>query len=151
MLLALLSFTRLATPHILTILFFAWYLVVNGLVGALVPSSYKWGFFVFGLFGLFFIWCVAVCLPTMCNAYPRTPGTRCLSMSRSNVPHSQRVEPKRVSFWAQGTSPLSGCSTRSVGVSRRVVTPSRRRRRWSFMGSWIFYPLQCSSCSLWSI
>lgn len=70
MLLALLSFTRLATPHILTILFFAWYLVVNGLVGALVPSSYKWGFFVFGLFGLFFIWCVAVWLPTICNAYP---------------------------------------------------------------------------------
>ncbi|KAG8220512.1 hypothetical protein J3R82DRAFT_3214 [Butyriboletus roseoflavus] len=37
-------------------LFFSWFLVVNGLVGALVPTSYKWGFFVFGLFGLFFIW-----------------------------------------------------------------------------------------------
>lgn len=57
-LLALLSFTSMATPQILTILFFSWFLVINGLVGALVQSSYKWGYFTFGLFGLFFIWCV---------------------------------------------------------------------------------------------
>ncbi|KAG9312324.1 hypothetical protein JVU11DRAFT_7640 [Chiua virens] len=55
-LLALLSFTSMSTPAILTVLFFSWFLVVNGLVGALVHSSYKWGYFVFGLFGLFFIW-----------------------------------------------------------------------------------------------
>ncbi|KAF8557897.1 heat shock protein 30, partial [Imleria badia] len=65
LLLSLLSFTHIATAQILTILFFSWFLVVNGLIGALVSSSYKWGFFVFGLFGLFFIWCVPICLPIM--------------------------------------------------------------------------------------
>lgn len=65
MLLALFSFVKVATPVLLIPLFFSWYLVVNGLIGALVTSSYKWGFFVFGLFGLFFIWCVAVCLLAM--------------------------------------------------------------------------------------
>jgi len=85
-LLALLSFTSLATPHILTTLFFSWFLVVNGLVGALVTSSYKWGYFVFGLFGLFFIWCVAVCLSTVCSvslppfSFSRTSGISCLAM-----------------------------------------------------------------------
>ncbi|KAF8131928.1 hypothetical protein EV363DRAFT_1449630 [Boletus edulis] len=56
LLFAMLSFTHAATAQILTILFFSWFLVVNGLIGALVASSYKWAFFVFGLFGLFFIW-----------------------------------------------------------------------------------------------
>ncbi|KAG6382143.1 hypothetical protein JVT61DRAFT_787 [Boletus reticuloceps] len=56
LLFAMLSFTQAATAQILTILFFSWFLVVNGLIGALVTSSYKWAYFVFGLFGLFFIW-----------------------------------------------------------------------------------------------
>ena len=29
--------------------------VVTGLVGALTPSSYKWGFFVFGVLTLFYV------------------------------------------------------------------------------------------------
>lgn len=50
----------MSTPQILTVLFFSWFLVINGLVGALVRSSYKWGFFTFGLVGLFFIWYVSI-------------------------------------------------------------------------------------------
>jgi bacteriorhodopsin len=30
-------------------------MVITGLVGALVASSYKWGYFVFAMFALFFI------------------------------------------------------------------------------------------------
>ena len=29
--------------------------VVTGLIGALTPSSYKWGFFVFGVLTLFYV------------------------------------------------------------------------------------------------
>ena len=29
--------------------------VVTGLVGALTPTSYKWGFFVFGVLALFYV------------------------------------------------------------------------------------------------
>lgn len=52
----LLFATGLALSDILTAAFFAWVVVVTGLVGALTQSSYKWGFFVFGLFALFHIW-----------------------------------------------------------------------------------------------
>lgn len=59
LLLALLLFpSGLALSDIFTTLFFAWVVVVSGLVGALVVSTYKWGFFVFGVFALFYIWYV---------------------------------------------------------------------------------------------
>lgn len=45
----------LALSDILTLVFFSVVAVVTGLVGALVPSTYKWGFFVFGLFSYFYI------------------------------------------------------------------------------------------------
>ncbi|KAF7789761.1 hypothetical protein EIP86_000707 [Pleurotus ostreatoroseus] len=57
LLLTLLLFTTgLALSDILTTLFFSWVIVVSGLVGALVASSYKWGFFLFGLVSFFWIW-----------------------------------------------------------------------------------------------
>lgn len=31
-------------------------LVISGLVAALVPSTYKWGYYVFGAGALFYIW-----------------------------------------------------------------------------------------------
>ena len=31
-------------------------MVITGLVGSLVPSTYKWGYYTFGLFALFYIW-----------------------------------------------------------------------------------------------
>ena len=58
LLMLLLFTTGLATSDVLTAMFFAWVVVVDGLVGALVKSSYKWGFYVFGLFALFYIWYV---------------------------------------------------------------------------------------------
>ena len=58
LLLSVLLCTGLSLSDILTTLFMGEFMVVSGLVGALVQSSYKWGFYVFGLMGLFYIWCV---------------------------------------------------------------------------------------------
>lgn len=33
-------------------------LVITGLVAALVPSTYKWGYYTFGVSALFYIWYV---------------------------------------------------------------------------------------------
>ncbi|KAJ3485673.1 hypothetical protein NLI96_g4790 [Meripilus lineatus] len=56
LLLLLLFPSGLSLSDILTTTFFAWFVVVSGLVGALVSSSYKWGYYVFGVFALFYIW-----------------------------------------------------------------------------------------------
>lgn len=48
----------MALSDILTTAFFAWVVVVTGLVGALTPTTYKWGYFVMGVAGLFYIWYV---------------------------------------------------------------------------------------------
>ncbi|KAI0692124.1 heat shock protein 30 [Cerioporus squamosus] len=58
LLLELLLATGLSLSDIFTTLFMAIVLVVTGLVGALVPSTYKWGYYVFGLVALFYIWYV---------------------------------------------------------------------------------------------
>jgi len=56
LLLELLLGTGLSGGDIFTILFFDLVMIITGLVGALVRSSYKWGFFVFGCFALFYVW-----------------------------------------------------------------------------------------------
>ncbi|OCH95534.1 family A G protein-coupled receptor-like protein [Obba rivulosa] len=56
LILELLLATGLTLSDILTTCFMAWVVVVCGLVGALVPSSYKWGYFALGCFALFYIW-----------------------------------------------------------------------------------------------
>jgi bacteriorhodopsin len=58
LLILLLFTTGLALSDILTTSFFAWVAVVCGLVGALVSSVYKWGYFVFGVLALMYIWSV---------------------------------------------------------------------------------------------
>ncbi len=60
LLLLLLLATGLSFADIFTTLFMAWVVVVTGLVGALVRSSYKWGYFAFGLLALYYIWFVVV-------------------------------------------------------------------------------------------
>ena len=56
-LLVLLLFTSgLSLSDILTTCFVSWVVVVCGLCGALVPTTYKWGFFVLGVFALFYVW-----------------------------------------------------------------------------------------------
>jgi bacteriorhodopsin len=59
LLLGLLLVKRATIANILTTLFMALVLVVTGLVGALVVSQYKWGYFVMGVAALFYIWYVA--------------------------------------------------------------------------------------------
>jgi bacteriorhodopsin len=56
LLILLLSTTGLPLSDILTTSFFAWFVVVCGLVGALVATIYKWGYFVFGVLALMYIW-----------------------------------------------------------------------------------------------
>ena len=54
--LELLLATGLTLSDILTTCFMAWVVVVCGLVGALVPSTYKWGYFTFGCVAMIYIW-----------------------------------------------------------------------------------------------
>ena len=56
LLILMLFTTGLALSDVLITAFFSWIVVVCGLVGGLVASSYKWGYYVFGLFALFYIW-----------------------------------------------------------------------------------------------
>ena len=52
----LLLATGLSYSDIALTAFVADVLVVNGLIGALVPSTYKWGYFTFGCVALLYIW-----------------------------------------------------------------------------------------------
>lgn len=56
LLLELLLATGLSLGDIVTTAFVSMILVIMGLVGALVPSTYKWGYYVFGAVALFYIW-----------------------------------------------------------------------------------------------
>ncbi|TBU50698.1 heat shock protein 30 [Dichomitus squalens] len=58
LLLELLLATGLSFSDIFTTLFMAWVVVVTALVGALVRSTYKWGYFALGLGALCYIWYV---------------------------------------------------------------------------------------------
>ncbi|EXJ92523.1 hypothetical protein A1O3_01075 [Capronia epimyces CBS 606.96] len=51
----LLLFSGLPTPTILYVLFLDEIAVISGLVGALVKSSYKWGFYTFGVVAFLFV------------------------------------------------------------------------------------------------
>ena len=56
LLLELLLATGLSLSDIMTALFMGVVVVISGLVGALVHSDYKWGYFVFGCCALFYVW-----------------------------------------------------------------------------------------------
>lgn len=56
LLLGLLLAKNATVSNIVTTLFMAVVLVICGLVGALVTSQYKWGYFVMGVAALFYIW-----------------------------------------------------------------------------------------------
>jgi bacteriorhodopsin len=53
--LSLLLTTGLPLSEIFLAIFFILVAVVSGLVGALTPTSYKWGFYFFGNLGLFHV------------------------------------------------------------------------------------------------
>ncbi|KII95500.1 hypothetical protein PLICRDRAFT_98672 [Plicaturopsis crispa FD-325 SS-3] len=65
-LLELLLVSGVSYSDIFSTMFMAFVLVVSGLVGALVNTSYKWGFFAFGLFALAYI------MYTLVGYAPRT-------------------------------------------------------------------------------
>ncbi|KAI0341716.1 heat shock protein 30 [Trametopsis cervina] len=56
LLIMLLYTSGIALSDILTTAFFAWVVVVTGLVGALTSTRYKWGYFVMGVAALVYIW-----------------------------------------------------------------------------------------------
>ncbi|KAI0780867.1 heat shock protein 30 [Trametes elegans] len=56
LLLELLLATGLSLSDIFTTIFMGIVLVITGLVAALVPSTYKWGYYTFGVAALFYIW-----------------------------------------------------------------------------------------------
>ncbi|KAJ3485687.1 hypothetical protein NLI96_g4789 [Meripilus lineatus] len=60
LLLLLLLPTGLSLSDVLTTAFFGWVVVISGLVGALIPSSYKWGFYGFGVASLIYIWFILI-------------------------------------------------------------------------------------------
>lgn len=57
-LLMLLLTTGFPLSDIFLTIFMILVTVISGLVGALTPTSYKWGFFVFGMLALFYVVCV---------------------------------------------------------------------------------------------
>lgn len=62
LLLELLLATGLSGSDIFTTVFLDLVMIIAGLVGALVASTYKWGFFVGGTFALFYVWFVSILL-----------------------------------------------------------------------------------------
>ena len=54
--LSILLTTGLSLSDIVTAVFMCLVVVVSGLVGALVHSTYKWGYFTFGSVALIYIW-----------------------------------------------------------------------------------------------
>ncbi|KAK7693384.1 hypothetical protein QCA50_002952 [Cerrena zonata] len=56
LLLTVLLLTGLSLADILTVVFMGIVLVITGLIGALVPSTYKWGYYTFGGVSLLYIW-----------------------------------------------------------------------------------------------
>lgn len=62
LLLELLLATGLSISDIVLAAFAAVVLVISGLVGALVPSDYKWGYYVFGACALIYVWYVPTLL-----------------------------------------------------------------------------------------
>jgi len=60
LLLTLVMATGLPLSDIITLAFFDLVMIITGLVGALVESNYKWGFYTFGCAALFYIWFVLI-------------------------------------------------------------------------------------------
>jgi len=56
LLLELLLATGLSLSDIATAVFMSIVTVISGLVGALVPSTYKWGYYTFGVAAIFYVW-----------------------------------------------------------------------------------------------
>ncbi|KAL6305135.1 heat shock protein 30 [Sparassis latifolia] len=60
LLLELLLVTGVSASDIFTTIFISLIFIVGGLVGSLVLSTYKWGYFTFGVAALFYLWYVVL-------------------------------------------------------------------------------------------
>lgn len=79
-LLALLLATGLSLSDITTTLFMSEVTVVSLLVGALTHSTYKWGYYTFGIAALFYVWYVNMLYMGFLDVLTLPPtGTRCFS------------------------------------------------------------------------
>lgn len=58
LLVELLLATGVSLSDIMMTIFASWVLVISGLIGSLVPSTYKWGYFTFGCVAMIYIWYV---------------------------------------------------------------------------------------------
>ena len=74
LLLELVLATGLPLSDIIALIFFDLVMIITGLVGGLVVSSYKWGYFAFGCAALVYIWFILL-WPAMRSVSLLGPGT----------------------------------------------------------------------------
>ena len=127
--LELLLATGLSLSDIFTTLFMAIVLVVAGLVAALVPSTYKWGYYVFGVFALFYIWYVDGFNTLWCTI-PHVDSLGISSFGTGLVlPSLQGVSSGAAIAWRRVISPFFSYSTLSLGRAPKAVTSSLSPQR----------------------
>lgn len=124
LLLELLLATGLSLSDIFTTLFMAVVLVVTGLVAALVPSTYKWGYYVFGVAALFYIWYVPLFNEFTQLVADLHPGTSFCGMVLTR-PSPLEASSARDTSSQQATCLCSSSSTPSHGHVLRAATSSR--------------------------
>ena len=129
LLLELLLATGLSLSDIITTLFMAVVVVITGLVGALVPSTYKWGYYVFGVFALFYIWYVDGFKTLWCTI-THFDSLGISSFGTGPVLRSlPGVSSGAGTAWRRVISPFFSYSTLSLGRAPKAVTSSRSPQR----------------------
>ena len=104
-------------------------LVVAGLVAALVPSTYKWGYYVFGVFALFYIWYVDGFKTLWCTiTHVDSLGTSSFGTGPV-LPSLPGVSSGAGIAWRRVISPFFSYSTLSLGRAPKAVTSSRSPQR----------------------
>ena len=129
LLLELLLATGLSLSDIFTTLFMAIVLVVAGLVAALVPSTYKCGYYVFGVFALFYIWYVdgfKILWCTITHFYSLSTSSFCTGPVLRSLPG---VSSGAGTAWRRVISPFFSYSTLSLGRAPKAVTSSLSPQR----------------------
>ena len=124
LLLELLLATGLSTSDVALAGFSAVVLVINGLVGALVPSDYKWGYYVFGVAALFYIWYVPLSNEFTQLVADLYPGTSFCGMVLTR-PSPLEASSARDTSSQQATCLCSSSSTPLHGHVLRAATSSR--------------------------
>jgi bacteriorhodopsin len=128
LLLELLLNTGLPLSDIIAVIFMDLVMIITGLVGALVASRYKWGYYAFGCAALLYIWFVlfvkgrASALALGADVQRAYTRSSMFSFCAFVIPLANPALQPR-------SSCSSGSSTRSPGASPTAATSSRRSRR----------------------